>query len=224
MVCHGVGYVEGLNASTHEEFLQQLREFGLPATPHVRCLPTFNAAIEYCEQLIENLHELDFEVDGLVLKVNDFDQRARLGSTTKSPRWMIAYKFEKYEAVTQLNDIQLQIGKTGAVTPVAILQPVELAGTTVSRASLHNAEEIQRKDVRIGDTVVVEKAGKIIPHIVRVEKQNRTNRLPRFQFPTKCPECGDENSSRMTVVSTSRCPSDVCPAKVRERIRYFRFS
>ncbi|KKL44460.1 hypothetical protein LCGC14_2365460, partial [marine sediment metagenome] len=120
-----------------------------------------------------------FEIDGLVLKVNRFEQRERLGSTAKSPRWMIAYKFEKYEATTRLNEIQVQVGKTGAITPVAILEPVELAGTKVSRASLHNADEIQRKDVRPGDVVVVEKAGKIIPHIVRVEKHRRKGKLPK---------------------------------------------
>ena len=143
----------------------------------------------HCEELIERLHELDFEVDGLVLKVNDFDQRERLGSTSKSPRWLIAYKFEKYEATTRLLDIRVQVGKTGAITPVADLEPVELAGTIVRRASLHNADEIERKDVRVGDVVVVEKAGKIIPHIVRVEKHERQGHPRKFVFPTHCPEC-----------------------------------
>ena len=160
------------------EFLEELRGYGLAATPYVECFPSFAAAVEHCEELIERLHELDFEIDGLVLKVNRFDQRERLGSTSKSPRWVIAYKFEKYEATTRLNAIRVQVGKTGAITPVADLEPVELAGTTVSRASLHNADEIERKDVRPGDMVVVEKAGKIIPHIVRVEKHLRTKGGP----------------------------------------------
>ncbi len=189
LFCHGVGYVEGLRAETHMEFLDELRQYGLPATPMVERFDSFEAAVEHCESLIERLHELDFEIDGLVLKVNRFDQRERLGSTSKSPRWLIAYKFEKYEATTRLNGIRVQVGKTGAITPVADLEPVELAGTTVSRASLHNADEIQRKDVREGDVVVVEKAGKIIPHIVRVEKHLRKGSLPEFVFPTKCPEC-----------------------------------
>src|SRR4029079_648172 len=149
----------------------------------------FEAAVAHCEELIGKLHELDFEVDGLVLKVNDFGQRERLGRTSKSPRWLIAYKFEKYEATTKLLDIRVQIGKAGTITPVADLQPVELAGTTVSRASLHNADEIERKDIRVGDVVVVEKAGKVIPHIVRVEQHERKTDLPRYQFPTHCPEC-----------------------------------
>ncbi len=166
------------------------------------------------------MHELDFEVDGLVFKVNRFQQRERLGATSKSPRWLIAYKFEKYEGSTRLEQIRVQVGKTGTVTPVAELQPIELAGTTVSRASLHNAEEIQRKDVRVGDTVVVEKAGKIIPHIVRVEKHLRKADLPVFSFPTRCPECSTPLVQDQGGVYI-RCPNSECPAQVKERIRYF---
>ena len=218
--CHGVGYVEGLNATTHMEFLDEIRSYGLPATPYVKCCPSMEAAIEYCDQVIQELHDLDFEVDGLVLKVNSFAQRERLGSTTKSPRWLIAYKFEKYEGVTRLDEIRVQVGKTGAITPVAELSPIELAGTTVSRASLHNADEIQRKDVRVGDVVVVEKAGKIIPHIVRVEKHERKGKLARFEFPTRCPEC-DTKLEKDDGGVYIRCPNLYCAAQVRERIRYF---
>ncbi len=119
--CHSAGDTRGLRAKTHIEFLDELRGYGLAATPYVECFPSFAAAVEHCEELIERLHELDFEIDGLVLKVNRFDQRERLGSTSKSPRWVIAYKFEKYEATTRLNDIRVQVGKTGAITPVADL-------------------------------------------------------------------------------------------------------
>ncbi|NLE37582.1 MAG: NAD-dependent DNA ligase LigA, partial [Pirellulaceae bacterium] len=220
LFCHGVGHVEGLRATTHMEFLDELRGYGLPPTPRVECFGSFEAAIEHCEQLIGELHELDFEIDGLVLKVNRFDQRERMGSTTKSPRWVIAYKFEKYEATTRLNAIRVQVGKTGAITPVADLEPVELAGTTVSRASLHNADEIERKDVRPGDVVVVEKAGKIIPHIVRVEKHLRQSELPRFAFPTECPECGHRLAKDEGGVYI-RCPNPLCPAQLKERIRFF---
>ena len=220
MFCHGLGYQEGLTATDHAEFLELLNEFGLPTTPYVRCCRRFEEAVEHCDDLLERIPDLDFEVDGVVLKVSNFGQRSRLGSTAKSPRWLVAYKVTKYEATTRVNDIQVQIGKTGAITPVAIFEPVQLAGTTVSRASLHNEEEIQRKDIRVGDIVVVEKAGKIIPHVVRVEAHERTEDLPRFQYPTHCPECDtallkDEGGVYV------RCPSDVCPAKVRERIRYF---
>jgi len=220
LFCHGVGYTEGLRATTHMEFLEEIRGYGLPATPQVECFASMEAAIEHCEGLIERLHELDFEIDGLVLKVNRFDQRAKLGSNSKSPRWLIAYKFEKYEATTLVQKIRVQVGKTGAITPVADLTPVELAGTVVSRASLHNADEIARKDVREGDVIIVEKAGKVIPHIVRVEKHLRETDLPPFAFPTHCPECGtavvkDEGGVYI------RCPNAACPAQVKERIRYF---
>jgi DNA ligase (NAD+) len=220
LFCHGVGFVEGLKAKNHMDFLAELRRYGLPPTPHVKCFDDFEAAVAHCEQQIEALHELDFEVDGLVLKVNDFAQRERLGMTSKAPRWLIAFKFEKYEAKTRLLGIRVQVGKTGAVTPVADLAPVELAGTIVKRASLHNADEIERKDVRIGDTVIVEKAGKIIPHVVRVEKAEREGHPRKFVFPTRCPECHtalvkDEGGVYI------RCPNLACPAQVKERLRYF---
>ena len=221
--CHSVGDTAGLRAKTHIEFLQEMAAFGFSPTPYAECFSSFDAAVEHCEELIERLHELDFEIDGLVLKVNRFDQRERLGSTSKCPRWVIAYKFEKYEATTRLNAIRVQVGKTGAITPVADLEPVELAGTIVSRASLHNADEIERKDVRPGDTVVVEKAGKIIPHIVRVEKHLRPTDAPppaKFAFPTKCPECGARLAKDEGGVYI-RCPNVECPAQLKERIRYF---
>jgi DNA ligase (NAD+) len=218
--CHSVGDVRGLPSTTHIDFLADLNRWGLPATPHVQCFKSFNAAVDHCEELQQRLHELDFEVDGFVLKVNRFDQRERLGATSKSPRWLIAYKFEKYEATTRLNDIRVQVGKTGTITPVADLEPVLLAGTTVSRASLHNADEIARKDVRVGDTVVVEKAGKIIPHVVRVEKHLRKRGAAEFKFPTKCPECGTKLVKDEAGVYI-RCPNISCPAQLKERIRYF---
>jgi len=223
---HGVGYVEGLKSQTHVEFLDELAGYGLPISPQVECFGSFDAALAHCEELIERLHELDFEIDGLVLKVNRFDQRERLGATSKSPRWLVAYKFEKYEATTRVNHIRVQVGKTGAITPVADLEPVEIAGTVVSRASLHNADEIERKDVRVGDTVVVEKAGKIIPHVVRVEKHLREGRPRKFVFPTECPECGtkvvrDTKGEKGEQGVYIRCPNVECPAQLKERIQYF---
>ena len=220
MLFHGVGDCVGLRATSHLEFLQEIGEYGLTPTPRAARFDNFSSAVTYCDSLISGLHELDFEVDGLVLKVNRFDQRERLGNTAKSPRWLIAYKFEKYEATTRLTGIHVQIGKTGTVTPVAELEPVEIASTIVSRASLHNAVEIERKDVQIGDRVVVEKAGKIIPHIVRVEKHERPFGLPKFDFPSRCPVC------RTRLVQDEggvyiRCPHHACPAQWKERIRFF---
>jgi DNA ligase (NAD+) len=220
MFCHGAGYCEGIEATDYWAFLAEIRELGLPCTPAVQRFDDFQQAQRYCESLSEQLHDFDFEVDGLVVKVNRFEQQERLGATAKSPRWVAAYKWEKYEAITRLEDITVQVGKTGTITPVAQLKPVELAGTTVSRASLHNADEIIRKDVRVGDVVVVEKAGKIIPHIVRVEKHERPEGLPPFQFPVACPECAtalvkDEGGVYI------RCPNQVCPAQLKERLSYF---
>jgi len=218
--CHGVGYCDGIRATNHFDFLNELRDWGLPATPHVRLFRSATEVLEQIDAVQESLHELDFEVDGLVLKVNRFAQRDELGSNSKSPRWVVAYKIEKYEAITRLNEIRVQVGKTGAITPVAELEPVQLAGTTVARASLHNAEEIERKDVRVGDWVVVEKAGKIIPHIVRVELHRREGELAPFAFPTMCPECQAELIKDAGGV-TIRCPNLLCPAKLRQRLRFF---
>jgi DNA ligase (NAD+) len=219
-LCHGIGFCEGLQFSTHMEFLAKVRDLGIPITPMVKSFQSPQDVVDHCNELVENLHELDFEVDGLVIKVNSLEQRESLGATSKSPRWLIAYKIEKYEAITKLLAIKTQVGKTGTVTPVAELEPVQLAGTTVSRASLHNLDEIRRKDVRVGDWVVVEKAGKIIPHIVRVEKHRRQEDLPEFDFPQTCPECGE-----LLVKDTSgvyiRCVSLQCPAQWRQRLRYF---
>jgi len=218
--CHGTGYCEGLESTNHKDFLAEIASYGLVPTPMVQVFDDFDGVINHCQHMIERLGDLDFEVDGIVVKVNDFRQRQQLGIRSKSPRWIAAYKWEKYEAVTRLNAITVQVGKTGTITPVAELEPVELAGTTVSRASLHNAEEVQRKDIRVGDVVVVEKAGKIIPHIVRVELTQRPKDLPAYDFPTVCPACGtcvikDEGGVYI------RCPNFHCPAQVKERIRYF---
>lgn len=218
--CHGTGYCEGLQAVSHMEFLELVASLGLPPTPNVRSFVSIAAAAEHCQLAIEELANLDFEVDGLVVKLNRFDQREQLGARSKSPRWVAAYKWEKYEAPTRLEAIELQVGKTGAVTPVAILQPVELAGTTVSRASLHNAEEIVRKDIRVGDTVIVEKAGKIIPHVVRVEKHLRTGRETVFHFPENCPVC-DAPLTQDEGGVYIRCSNWSCPAQIRERLRFF---
>lgn len=219
-LCHGMGFCEGLQARTHMEFIEAVRQLGIPVTPMVQSFQTAEQVVTHCNHLVETLHELDFEVDGLVIKVNSLEQRESLGATSKSPRWVIAYKIEKYEAVTKLLAIKTQVGKTGTITPVAELEPVQLAGTTVSRASLHNLDEIRRKDVRVGDWVVVEKAGKIIPHIVRVEKHRREASLTEFEFPENCPECG-ETLVRDASGVYIRCVSAQCPAQWRQRLRYF---
>jgi DNA ligase (NAD+) len=218
--CHGVGDSAGLGAGSQTDLLAWAVKAGLPVAPGTQVFQSLDALVERGTELIEELHGLDFEVDGFVVKVNRFDQQRRLGATAKSPRWAIAWKFEKFEATTTLAGIRVQVGRGGTITPVADLEPVELAGTTVRRASLHNADEIARKDIRIGDVLVVEKAGKVIPHVVRVEKHMRKGRLAAWEFPTHCPECGTKLVKDEEGVYI-RCPNADCPARCRERLRFF---
>ena len=219
---HSTGTDPGAVAPTHFEFMRKLREYGFSTAPLINRLPNFEEALAYVHEMQERLHELDFEVDGIVMKVDDFKTREEIGATSKFPRWIIACKFEKYEAQTKVNDIVVQIGKSGVATPVAELEPVEIAGTTVARATLHNAEEIARKDVRVGDAVVVEKAGKIIPHVVRVETYLRSETDPPkpYEFPDVCPSCGSPLRKDADTVFI-RCVNPECPAQFRERLAYF---
>jgi len=218
--CHGVGDATGLGAASQTELLAWSQDAGLPIAPRTRMFDTLDALIDHGTVLIEELHELDFEVDGFVVKVDRFDQQRRLGTTAKTPRWAIAWKFEKYEATTRLVAIRVQVGRGGTVTPVADLEPVELAGTTVRRASLHNADEVARKDIRVGDVLVVEKAGKVIPHVVRVEKHLREHGLAAWSPPTECPECG-AGLERDPEGVFIRCPDIDCPARRREQLKFF---
>lgn len=217
---HSTGALEGREYARHGEFLDDVRACGLSSVPGVAIAPDFDSAFEAATQQMQELHSLDFEVDGIVLKVDDLAQRRELGATSKAPRWVIAYKWERYEATTQILGIDIYVGKTGVLTPVANLAPVEIAGTTVSRASLHNRDEIERLNVAIGDWVVVEKAGKIIPHIVRVEMDRREETPAPFLFPTECPECRTAVVQDVDGVYV-RCPNPECPAQVRETLRFF---
>ncbi len=217
---HSEGQLSGLNLSTHEEFLKLIRQFGIPVVPHSGVLNTIEDALTYCKETLEARSALYYETDGLVIKVNSFAQREKLGSTSKSPRWVIAYKVELWQASTQVRDIHVQVGKTGTLTPVAELHTVEIAGTKVSRVSLHNADEIVRKDIRIGDHVIVEKAGKIIPHVIRVELEKRAGLERTFNFPTRCPVCQGEVGRDEGGVYI-RCLNPSCPAQLKERLRFF---
>src|SRR5205807_3607948 len=161
-----------------------------PVAPHIEAFDTIDKVIEYCNSWADRRNDLAYDTDGMVIKVNDFAQRKRLGMTSKAARWVVAYKFAAEQVLTKLLKIDLQVGKLGTLTPVAHLAPVRLAGTTVSRASLHNADYIANKDIRVGDMVVVEKAGEIIPYVVRSEPGARTGGEQVFQFPAKCPLCG----------------------------------
>ncbi|WP_437188121.1 NAD-dependent DNA ligase LigA [Planctomicrobium sp. SH668] len=219
-LAHGVGDQEGLQAANHSELLHWLREAGLPTTRGAKTSRGIGETVTLCQQMMDSLHELDFEVDGLVIKVNSFSERAELGYTTKSPRWAIAYKWEKYEAVTRVNHIEVCVGKTGVLTPLAHLDPVLIAGSTISRASLHNRDEIERLGIKVGDWIVVEKAGKVIPHVVRVEEHRRDGTEQEFPFPTRCPDCQSEVRQDEGGVYI-RCLNPACPAQLRESLRYF---
>ena len=219
-LAHGVGYVEGIVWASYDMFLNSIRQFGIPTTPSVSRAIGFEQLMQVCSGMIEQVPELPFEVDGLVIKLNSLADRDQLGATSKSPRWLRAYKWERYEAETTVRSITIQVGKTGAMTPVAELAPVEIAGTTVSRASLHNRDELDRLKVMLGDTVVVEKAGKIIPHILRVNETARTGNEVPFVFPVVCPECSTavvQDDGGVYV----RCPNPECPAQVRETLVFF---
>ncbi len=217
---HSEGEVSGLKVSAHDEFLDLIRGWGIPVVPHSRALDSIDDALVYCKEMLESRSDLDYETDGMVVKVNRLTQRDLLGSTSKFPRWVIAYKVELWQAATQIKDIHVQVGKTGILTPVAELRTVEIAGTKVSRANLHNADEIARKDIRIGDSVIVEKAGKIIPHVVRVQLEKRSGSEELFHFPKNCPVCRRDVGRDEGGVYI-RCLNPSCPAQLKERLRFF---
>lgn len=219
-LAHGIGYVENVPFETHLDYLTAIAKMGVPATPKVKVFHTMEAARDYAHELGEEVAGLDFEVDGIVIKINRFDQRAKLGNTAKSPRWVIAYKWEKYEGITRINEITVQVGTSGTLTPVAELEPVEIAGTTVSRASLHNKDQIETLGVQIGDWVVVEKAGKIIPHVVRVEEHRRDGTQKKFKFPKKCPVCQGEVAQDEGGVFI-RCLNPMCPGQRKGTLKKF---
>jgi DNA ligase (NAD+) len=217
---YGVGYYEGIELASHWQTLTLLRQLGLPVNPVARQFDDVDRLIEFCTAWGEGRQKLDYLVDGMVIKVDSFAQRRRLGQTSKAPRWQVAYKYAAEQAVTRLLKIDVQVGKTGKLTPVAHLEPVLLSGTTVSRASLHNDEEIKRKDVREGDLVVVEKAGEIIPQVVAVKTELRTGQERSFVFPTRCPSCGDEVKRDEGGVYI-RCPNPACPAQFKNLLEFF---
>jgi len=218
--CHSTGALEGISFDTHLSALAALKRFGLRVSPHIKLCADIDEVIDCCRSWQDKKRELDYEIDGMVVKVDNFDQQRRLGRTAKSPRWMIAYKFAAEQAASRIKSIVIQVGKTGALTPVANLEPVHLAGTTVKRATLHNADEIARKDIREGDVVLVEKAGEIIPQVVKVVKEKRTGRERRFRMPEKCPACGGA-VARDTEGVYYRCTNLGCPAQIKGRLQYY---
>jgi len=217
---YGVGAVEGVTFETHVDTLDYLKRAGLPVNPEVRPLDDIAAVIEYVQRFDKRRHQVGYGVDGVVVKVNDLSQVSRLGATSKFPRGVIAYKYGAEQATTVIEDIDVQVGRTGVLTPVAHLTPVQLAGTTVKRASLHNEDEINRKDVRIGDTVVIEKAGEIIPQVVSVVVEKRTGKERKFRMPGTCPVCAAA-VVRLGEEVYRRCSNMSCPAQLKGRLKYF---
>jgi DNA ligase (NAD+) len=213
-------FPEGNKFNTHIEALNYLKKIGFKVNPHTKLCQGIDEAINYCLQWIEKKEELDYEIDGMVIKVNSLRVREELGSTTRSPRWAIANKFPAQQTTTKVRDIIVQVGRTGALTPVAILDPVRISGSVVQRATLHNEDEIMRKDIRIGDTVLIQKAGEIIPEVIKVIEEKRTGKEKGFVMPTQCPVCGAKVFRPEGEVA-SRCNSLTCPAQVKERIRHF---
>jgi DNA ligase (NAD+) len=205
---------------THAESLQWMERAGFRVNPHYRRCQTIDELIAFCNEWETKRDDLNYETDGIVIKVNQTGVREEIGATSKSPRWAIAYKFPARQISTKLIDVIYQVGRTGAITPVAVFEPVLLAGTTVVRASLHNADEIKRLGVKLNDYVFIEKSGEIIPQVVQVITERRTGEEQEIVFPTHCPECQTE-LVKPEGEAVTRCPKFDCPAKVRERILYF---
>ena len=217
--CYGVGVVEGVKFKTHWETLEALKTFGLKINPLIKKCDGIEAVLEYHQEIEKKRDNLPYEVDGIVIKVNDIELQNRLGVITRSPRWALAYKFKPREETTKIKSIEIGVGRTGALTPVAIMEPVEVGGVTIERATLHNQDEIDRKDVRVGDTVVVARAGDVIPEVVMVIKEKRTGKEKTFKIPEKCPLC---NSKVERIGAIHFCTGGLsCPAQVKETIKHF---
>jgi DNA ligase (NAD+) len=217
--CHSHGVVEGIQFNSQWEFLNGIKQLGLRTNPLSRLCRNVEEVLDYWNTLTEQRHELDYEADGVVAKVNFFELQERLGEVSRSPRWAIAYKFKAQQAETRVREISVYVGRIGSLTPVAKLEPVQLAGVTISNASLHNLDEIRRKDVRAGDTVLLERAGDVIPYVVRVTAKGEP-RAPQFQMPAECPECGGAIVHEEGEVAYV-CVNVNCPARMRESIRHF---
>lgn len=218
---YSLGYCSESFAQTHWDALGHFKTLGLPVNPGTERAAEIDQVLEICHRWEDKKQSLDYQIDGLVVKINRFDQRDILGSTGRAPRWCIAYKFAAEQAETVVESIAVQVGKSGILTPVANLKPVKLAGTTVKRASLHNFDLLHKLDVRCGDTVVIEKAGEIIPQVVKVvQKQRRLFESEPFAVPTRCPACGGEVKKDENGVYL-RCVNAQCPAQLKERLEYF---
>ena len=220
LICYAFGETSGVQAATHVEVLQTIAQAGLPTPDDYWVCPSIEEVLSTLDILLEKKSQYTYETDGAVIKVNERALYNILGATSKSPRWATAYKFESEQAETTISAIRIQVGRTGVLTPVAELEPVQIAGTTVSRATLHNEDEIKRKDIRIGDRAIVEKGGEIIPIVVAILPEYRTGSEQAFQMPNLCPEC-DHPVSRTEGEVAVRCENLHCPAQIKNWIKHF---
>jgi DNA ligase (NAD+) len=218
--CYGVGTVSDVRLASHWEMLQLLTTFGLKVNPDIRPRALIEDVLDYYEDLLDRRHRFPYEMDGMVVKVDDFELQKRLGEKSRSPRWALAYKFPATQETTRVVHIDVQVGRTGALTPVAHLTPVSVGGVTVSRATLHNDDEIKKKDIRIGDMVLVQRAGDVIPEVVKVITSERAGDERPFQMPRHCPVCGSQ-VLRLEGEAATRCINANCPAQVKGRIQHF---
>ncbi|WP_097247609.1 NAD-dependent DNA ligase LigA [Nocardia amikacinitolerans] len=219
MICHGFGRIEGYTPTSQHDAYLALAAWGLPVSEHTRRVQGIDAVIERVAYWGEHRHDIEHEIDGQVIKIDEMSLQRRLGSTSRAPRWAIAYKYPPEEATTKLRDIQVNVGRTGRVTPFAVMEPVSVAGSTVAMATLHNASEVKRKGVLIGDTVTIRKAGDVIPEVLGPVVDARTGEEREFVMPTHCPECGTELAPEKEGDADIRCPNQrSCPAQLRERV------
>ena len=214
-----VGFMDNNVCKTHFELQQILASLRFPINEHNRLCSNFEETIAVIEEWRQKKNNLDYEVDGLVIQLNSLAYRKKLGNTSKFPRWAVAYKYEAEQVETEILEIVCQVGRTGSITPVAYLEPVFVSGSTVSRATLHNEDEIKRKDIRVGDRVVIEKAGEIIPKVVRLVDPKAKRKAP-FKMPTVCPEC-QMKIFRPEGEAAWRCINATCPAQLKERLKHF---
>lgn len=217
---YALGHAEGVAFTDQWGLLKYMEAAGLKINKHIKKVGSVQEAYEFCEYWQEQRHSLPFEIDGVVIKVNSLAQQEKLGATSKAPRWAIAYKFPAEQKTTVVLDIELNVGRTGALTPTAVLEPVVVAGSTVSRATLHNEDEIKRKDIRIGDTVIIQKAGDVIPEVVAPIVSKRTGSEREFEMPNECPVCGGE-VVRPAGEAVARCININCPAVIFEHVLHF---
>jgi DNA ligase (NAD+) len=217
---YNLNYADGSEFATHTESLAHMRRWGLKCNPHTACHKSIEDVEIYYRHWVEKRHELPYETDGVVVKVNQLSEQQALGTTSKYPRWAIAYKFDAQQSITTVEKVEVQVGRTGTLTPVAILKPVSLAGAIITNATLHNEQEIQTKDIRIGDKIVLERAGDVIPKIVQVLTADRTGNEVVFKFPERCPAC-DTPVQRTEKEVAVRCVNVACVAQLKRRIAHY---